>query len=108
MRELQNSIERAVVFARYEELVVDDLPEAVRTGPVRASVVSPSLSPLLSLEEAERQHVLRVVQAVHGNRSLAAQILDVDRKTLFRKLKRYGDRSTPSRPRAARTAEADC
>jgi two-component system response regulator HydG len=88
VRELQNCIEHAVVFARYEEIVVDDLPDAVRTA-ARASGATPGFSPLLSLDEAERQHVLRVVEAVHGNRTLAAQILDVDRKTLFRKLKRY-------------------
>jgi two-component system response regulator HydG len=91
VRELQNCMERAVVFARYDEIVVDDLPESVRV--VAEGDGGPALSPLLSLDEAERQHILRVVEAVHGNRTLAAQILNVDRKTLFRKLKRYaGDR----------------
>jgi two-component system response regulator HydG len=103
VRELQNCIERAVVFARYDEIVVDDLPEAVRAA---AAVDGPSqLSPLLSLDDAERQHILRVVEAVHGNRTLAAQILGVDRKTLFRKLKRYADeREAP----AMRRAQAGC
>jgi two-component system response regulator HydG len=90
VRELQNCIERAVVFARYEEVVVDDLPEAVRAAAHRPPD-GDGLSPLLSLDEAERQHILRVVDAVGGNRTLAAQILNVDRKTLFRKLKRYAD-----------------
>jgi two-component system response regulator HydG len=98
VRELQNCIERAVVFARYEELVVDDLPEAVRGA--ASSDGHAGLSPLMSLEDAERQHILRVVEAVHGNRTLAAQILNVDRKTLFRKLKRYADEREPQRARA--------
>ncbi len=89
VRELQNCIERAVVFARYDEIVVDDLPEAVRAACAPGTGMAAELSPLLSLDEAERQHVLRVVEAVRGNRTLAAQILNVDRKTLFRKLKRY-------------------
>jgi two-component system response regulator HydG len=103
VRELQNCIERAVVFARYDEIVVDDLPEAVRAA---AAGDGPShLSTLLSLDDAERQHILRVLEAVHGNRTLAAQILGVDRKTLFRKLKRYADeREAP----ALRRAEAGC
>jgi transcriptional regulator of acetoin/glycerol metabolism len=59
------------------------------------------LSTLLSLDDAERQHILRVLEAVHGNRTLAAQILGVDRKTLFRKLKRYADeREAPPLRRA--------
>jgi two-component system response regulator HydG len=90
VRELQNCIEHAVVFARYGELVVDDLPEAVRShAAVRTTATATSFSPLLSLGEVERNHVMRVVEAVHGNRTLAAQILNVDRKTLFRKLKAY-------------------
>ena len=88
VRELQNCIEHAVVFARYGELVVDDLPEAVRShAAVRVTATATSFSPLLSLDEVERNHIMRVVEAVHGNRTLAAQILNVDRKTLFRKLK---------------------
>ncbi len=90
VRELQNCVEHAVVFARYDEIVIDDLPEAVRShAPVRVTAESPMFSPLLSLDDVERNHVLRVVEAVHGNRTLAAQILNVDRKTLFRKLKGY-------------------
>jgi two-component system response regulator AtoC len=89
VRELQNCIEHAVVFARYEELVVDDLPEAVRAHLGARGAAAAAFSPLLSLEEVERNHVLRVVESVHGNRTLAAQILNVDRKTLFRKLKAY-------------------
>jgi two-component system response regulator AtoC len=96
VRELQNCVERAVVFARYEEIVVDDLPEAVRAAAARSTAGPNGLSPLMSLDEAERQHILRVVQAVHGNRTLAAQILNVDRKTLFRKLKRYEDEPEPA------------
>ena len=99
VRELQNCIERAVVFARYDEIVVDDLPEAVRAA--AGGDGASHLSTLLSLDDAERQHILRVLEAVLGNRTLAAQILGVDRKTLFRKLKRYADeREAPALPRA--------
>jgi two-component system response regulator HydG len=97
VRELQNCMERAVVFARYDEIVVDDLPDVVQAA-ADAGPGAAHLSPLVSLQEAEREHILRVVEAVHGNRTLAAQILEVDRKTLFRKLKRYA--GTPVRSRA--------
>jgi len=100
VRELQNAIERAVVFARHPEVVVDDLPERVRTaeppgGVPRAPERAPALVPL---REVERQHVLRVLEALRGNRTLAAQVLEVDRKTLFRKLKQWRAEAQSSDP----------
>ena len=46
----------------------------------------------LSLAEIERRHILRVLQAHGGNKLAAAQVLKIDRKTLYRKLARYGVR----------------
>jgi two-component system response regulator AtoC len=43
------------------------------------------------MEEVERRYVLRVLETVGGNKSVAAQILGFDRKTLYRKLERYGE-----------------
>jgi len=98
VRELQNCIEHAVVFARYEDIVVDDLPERVRRSPgTRALPGGNHLSPLVALEEVERLHVLRVLDAARGNRTLAAQMLEIDRKTLLRKLKRYAVRPEEGR-----------
>jgi|SwirhisoilCB2_FD_contig_91_1751759_length_448_multi_10_in_0_out_0_2 DNA-binding NtrC family response regulator len=45
---------------------------------------------LISLEELDRRHILRVVEHCHGNRTNAAQVLEIDRKTLYRKLLRWG------------------
>ena len=47
-------------------------------------------SELVPLEEVERRYILRVLEAVGGNKTLAAQILGLDRKTLYRKLERWG------------------
>ncbi len=47
-------------------------------------------SDLLPLEEIERRYILRVIDAVRGNKTLAARVLGVDRKTLYRKLDHYG------------------
>jgi two-component system response regulator HydG len=44
---------------------------------------------LATLDEVERQHVLRVLETTGGNKTLAAQILGVDRRTLHRKCERY-------------------
>jgi len=91
VRELQNCIERAVTLARYDQIIVDDLPEKVRS--YRRShvlVASDDPSELVPMEEVERRYILRVMEAVAGNKTLAARILGFDRKTLYRKLERYG------------------
>lgn len=71
---------------------VEDLPEKVRN---RQNVRAPALSgndmpELLTLEEVERRHVLRVLEACNGNRTDAAKMLGLDRKTLYLKLLRWG------------------
>jgi two-component system response regulator HydG len=91
VRELANCIERAVAVAHFEDIQVEDLPEKVRDRKARNAALSGSdLPELLTLEEIERRHVLRVLEACKGNRTDAAKILEVDRKTLYRKLLRWG------------------
>ena len=92
VRELGNCIERAVALAHFEEIQVEDLPDKLRSQQTRRSTAmsGSNLPELLSLEEIERRHVLRVLEACDGNRTDAAKILDLDRKTLYRKLLRWG------------------
>ncbi len=90
VRELQNCLERAVALARYDQITVDDLPEKIQHHqPSYVVVAADDPSELVSLEEMERRYILRVVEAVAGNKTLAAQILKMGRKTLYRKLDRY-------------------
>jgi two-component system response regulator AtoC len=91
VRELQNCIERAVALTRFTEIVVEDLPEKIRSYR-RSHVVVASDDPseLVPLEEIERRYILRALEALGGNRTLTAQVLGLDRKTLYRKLRAYG------------------
>ena len=94
VRELQNSMERAVALTRLEDICVDDLPEKVRD--YRSShvlVAGDDPAELVPLEEVERRYVLRVLEAVAGNKTAAARVLGVERKTLYRKLERFGARA---------------
>ena len=50
---------------------------------------------LVSLEEIDRKHILRVIEHCHGNRTNAAQMLEIDRKTLYRKLGEIEATTTP-------------
>jgi two-component system response regulator HydG len=91
VRELGNCLERAVALAHFEEISVEDLPDKLKSQSRRpASLSGTELPELLTLEEVERRHVLRVLEACHGNRTDAAKILGLDRKTLYRKLLRWG------------------
>jgi two-component system response regulator HydG len=89
VRELRNAIERAVAMAARTAITVEDLPERVRA--YRAAPPS-SAEPgtELTLEEVERRHILRVLEANNGNKLAASASLGIDRKTLYRKLQRYG------------------
>jgi two-component system response regulator HydG len=91
VRELQNCIERATALTQHERIVVEDLPETIR-GYRRSHVLIATDDPseLVPLSEVERRYILRVLEAVGGNKTSAAQILGVTRKTLYRKLEEYG------------------
>ncbi len=91
VRELQNCMDRAVALARFEDIVVDDLPERVRS--YKAShilVAAEDPTELVSMEVVEQRYIRRVLEAVGGNKSNAARILGYDRKTLYRRLESYG------------------
>jgi len=99
VRELQNCLERAVAVARFEQIAVDDLPERIRDyKSANVVVVADDPSELVPLEIVERRYILRVVEAAGGNKSIAARILGLDRKTLYRRLESYGvgDKRDPS------------
>ena len=93
VRELSNCIERAVALARGDELTVDDLPDAIRAAtyhpPQTESSNGAAPMTLMPLEDVERGHIEYVLDAVSGNKTLAAKILKLDRKTLYRKLRCY-------------------
>ncbi|HKU43928.1 MAG TPA: sigma-54 dependent transcriptional regulator [Polyangiales bacterium] len=95
VRELRNCIERAVALTQFEQITVDDLPERIRA--YRSSfvvVASDNPTELVPLEEVERRYILRVLESVQGNKTLAARILGLDRVTLYRKLERYRERES--------------
>jgi DNA-binding NtrC family response regulator len=89
VRELRNIIERALALSCHDLLTVEDFPDAVRhpagEAPLPVSLVDPGT--ILPLEEMERRYIHQVLEQLDGNRTLAAKLLGVDRKTLYRKLK---------------------
>jgi len=88
VRELENCIDRAVALARFEEITVEDLP--IKVLGYRASKIVIACEPpseLITIEEMQRRYVRLVVAAVGGHRSRAAELLGIDRRTVYRYLK---------------------
>ena len=92
VRELANLIERGVALARGELLEAAHLPDSLRTLSVRVAVPAEAAGPakLSSLEANEAAHIARVLDYTGGNRNQAADILGIDRVSLWRRIKRYG------------------
>ena len=90
VRELRNAIERAIAVTRFSEIVVEDLPERVRSYKASHVIVAgDNPTELATMHDVERAYILRVMEAVGGNKSLAARVLGFDRKTLYTKLDKY-------------------
>ena len=89
VRELHNAMERAVALTHFEQVMLEDLPDPIREGRGATGVATEARVELLPMHEVERRYILRVLQAVGGNKSQAAEVLGLDRKTLYRKLEAY-------------------
>jgi len=97
VRELENCLERGVALARFDQLTVEDLPDKIRNFHAEKFVVAADdPTAVVTLEELEKRYILRVLTLMGGNKSQAAQVLGVDRRTLYRKLARFD--SSPSPP----------
>jgi len=91
VRELRNCIEHGVALTRYDTLVPEDLPAKI-SGYADSRMIILSNDPveLISMDELEQRYIKHVLFAVGGNKTTTANILGFDRKTLYRKLEKYG------------------
>jgi two-component system response regulator AtoC len=88
VRELDHTIERAVTLTMNSALLPGDLPPRLQQ---QTAVPRLNAAPqLLTLEELEKQHIQVVLRATEGNKKRAAQILGINRRSLYRMAKRYG------------------
>jgi DNA-binding NtrC family response regulator len=91
VRELQNCIERVVALSRSDRIDLPDLPPKVRDyRSAHVLVAGDYPHDLQPLEEVERRYILRVMDACKGNKSQAARVLGIGRKTLYRRLVSFG------------------
>jgi transcriptional regulator with PAS, ATPase and Fis domain len=96
VRELENTIERAIALTSVNEITVEDLPERIRDE--RRMVTGGSTGPiteLVTLADVELRYVRQVLRAVGGNKTMAAKILGIDRRSLYRRLEGDEVANTP-------------
>ncbi|WP_028324002.1 sigma-54-dependent transcriptional regulator [Desulfatirhabdium butyrativorans] len=87
VRELENFMERAVALAKDDTITVRELPEDIRT--LTRNIRMPKRG-FQTLEENEKTYIAWVLEQTEDNKTRAAEILGIDRVSLWRKLKRYG------------------
>ncbi len=89
VRELKHVVEAALVVCDGPEVRPEHLPAAVRQTRAAAASDAPVES-IPTLEALERDHIRRVLDAVHGHRGQAAKALGISERNLYRKLREYG------------------
>ena len=89
VRELRNAILRVATLATGPSIGASDLPSRVRDGGRLGTLVGEAARRRLTLSGLERTYILTILRETNGNRSRAAEILGLDRKTLYRKLEEY-------------------
>ena len=90
VRELQNAIEYAVVLARNDIIGIKELPTEIQLPPALQTSLAPvRRSGVASLDDMERETILQALTQTHGNKKKAAELLGIQRPTLYNKLKRY-------------------
>ncbi len=88
VRELENIIERAVVLCNSSQIDVEHLPSDLKE--LKIEVFTKKEGKFMSLEELEKEYIKWILREVGNNKTVAAQILGIDRVSLWRKLKNYG------------------
>jgi DNA-binding NtrC family response regulator len=90
VRELRNAMRRACILAPDTRITPDLLPFQPSPQTLAAARSAQEDAPVMSLWMLEREHIRRALAAPKGNKKRAAEVLEIDRKTLYAKIERYG------------------
>jgi len=96
VRELENVLERAITLSQNGRITTDEIPSRIvlehsgnGTPPLSSDEVAELFFELPSLDELERRYILHVLDATGGNKKRTAEILGINRKTLYRMAARF-------------------
>ena len=91
VRELESVMERAVTLSHAKEILPDDLPVPLHQDGSRTQILSTGLKRDKTLKQVEEEYIRLIFDKTHGNKYQTAEILGIDRKTLYRKLAEMGN-----------------
>ncbi len=86
VRELENVIERSVTLMREDKITPEDLPLTIRESRGDRLIMDEAADRTLPLHQMEMEYIRKIMEKTGGNKYQAAQLLGIDRKTLYRKL----------------------
>jgi transcriptional regulator with PAS, ATPase and Fis domain len=90
VRELESVMERAVTLSHAKEILPDNLPMPLQQVGSRTQILSTDLKGEKTLKQVEEEYIRLIFDKTHGNKYQTAEILGIDRKTLYRKLTEMG------------------
>jgi DNA-binding NtrC family response regulator len=105
VRQLLNTLESVLVFTPGQQIGTRDLPAEIRRATGNREVIRSAAEQGITLAELERDYIFEVLRRANGNKTRAAEILGIPRRTLYRRLDEYSAAGT-SDPAAAATAPA--
>ncbi len=94
VRELESAVEYGALHARGTEIAPEDLPAKLQSKELQALAMRTTLAALYddlpTLDELERRYLLHVLEVMNGSRTRAAEVMGIDRRTLYRMAERFG------------------
>jgi DNA-binding NtrC family response regulator len=98
VRELRSAVGGAAALSGKEILEPQDLPGRIREAAGAQGMAATAASQRLTLRELEQRYIQEVLRQTAGNKSRAAELLGLDRKTLYRKLREVEEEDEPAPP----------
>jgi DNA-binding NtrC family response regulator len=95
VRQLFHTLEAALTFAHGDRIHLDDLPAQLRRTVRDREIIRSAADRDLTLAELERDYIFEVLRRAHGNKSRAAELLGIPRRTLYRRLGEYASEDSP-------------
>ncbi len=95
VRELENVIERAVTLVEGRAIRANDFPPVMTRGKPDQLVLDQALAKMMPLAALEKEYIWQVLQTLGGNKLRTAQTLQIDRKTLYKKIREYKEEQNP-------------
>ncbi len=87
VRELENVVQRAIILSQQGTLLLNDFPDSIIGQKKNQNIINKSVQERYSFDQLLKEYIKRMMIETGGNKTKVSEILGIDRKTLYRKLK---------------------